>query len=149
MSISKLKNFEKQGKFLLNGGFAIIAAEAVRANTDLLEELNREQMLEGEDSEGNEITPKYRSAIYAAQKPSNPKRKFLTPNLKNTGAFHRSIRATLSGQSIRFNATDSKKAKLLAKYGKVLGLNKAGLEKYKDQYLKAAIVRRVVKLLLG
>lgn len=149
MSIKALKRFEKNGKKLLDGGFAIEAAKAIRANTDLLETLNAEQMMEGKRADGSTIEPQLRNVDYAAQKPRNPKRRFLTPNLRDTGAFHRSITAKLRGKKITFNATDSKKNKLIAKYGKVLGLNRDSIKKYQDLYLTNAIKLRIISLLLG
>lgn len=147
--INKLKRFEKKGKYLLNGGIVLEAAKAIKLNTDLLETLNAQQMLEGKDATGQDITPEYRNREYAAQKPSNPKRKFLTPNLKDTGDFHQSLVVNMQGKGIIFNATDIKKAKLLKKYGEILGLNDESLQKYYDLYLKQALVARITYLLVG
>jgi hypothetical protein len=81
-----------------------VAADSLEENKDLFLDLNREQLMEGKLSTGNDISPTYLEDPFfktreAAQKYSdwkdkitpNPKRKKGVPNLFITGPFHNSL----------------------------------------------------------
>lgn len=112
---------------------AIVASE----HETELADLNREQLMEGKDSEGNTLR-KYRRPRYARVKNEmNPVPGYGNPDLKLTGAFHRSIFADVEGKSILFDAKDSKVSDLAAKYGESI----FGLSVPKEQKAWSEVVR--------
>lgn len=123
MTITKLKKFNKKAKRLTNTKILQLLKEIVVKDLELIAIANREQLLEGKTAENKPIQPEYASTIYAAQKQNNPKRSFLTPNLKDTGKFHESVYAKIEGNIVKIGATDGKTKELQIKYGnEILGL---------------------------
>ena len=84
--------------------------------SDDYEDLIRKQLLAGKRGDNKDIEPEYSSTTYAATKPSDPERGFLTPNLKDTGRFHRSIEIGIFGDKVVADSSDSKADDLFGKY---------------------------------
>lgn len=110
--------------------------------------LLREQLMEGKmpGSRGREkrIRPRYVNDIYARKKQGmNPKPGYKTPDLRKTGAFHRSITVETSVRGVAFDASDKKKEELLDKYGNVLALSKERWAAFVDEYLEDELRTRL------
>jgi hypothetical protein len=116
-------------------------AKIVRSHEEDIVELNQEQMLHGEDSEGG-IIGKYSNPEYAAEKEAlNPKAGG-NVDLKLAGGFQREM--FLKGTSFPFNvdSTDSKRDKLIGGDGygeKAFGLNAPSKTKLDQDVLKEDI----------
>lgn len=100
----------------------------------LMEELNtqNQMFIAGATGQGLPITPSYTPfTVRIKQQKGQPTNRV---TLKDTGAFHRSVKATFQNDEIEMIATDAKAAKLKAKYGKdILGLNDASLATVRDK----------------
>ena len=93
---------------------ATFALQQIRDETA---DLIRDQMMQGKRGDGSNIEPSYRSRLYASRKQQTPGRGFLTPNLKDTGDFHGSVRLlTKRKGKYLIEATDEKTKMLLQKY---------------------------------
>lgn len=89
----------------------------------LIEDLNREMLLDGRNNEGQLIRPKYRNSKYARRKQAlNSKPPLGTPDIKLTGKYHKSLKAKFQGNDILIDSSDSKDADLSAKYEGIKGL---------------------------
>lgn len=122
--LTKLKAFDPEAA----------AIEAIRDNTEWIEDANTDQMMKGEQPNGSKISPEYRSTEYANLKQAlypNPQRSKFTPNLKLSGAFHRALEAKPTKNQVVFENSDPKTPKLLAKYGDVFGLNEENTNELK------------------
>lgn len=133
------------------------ASGAIELTAVPLADVNRTQMNVGRNAEGDKIIPDYSmyggSDSYPAMKHEmNPAPGFGTPDLKLTGDFHKSARVYISSGVLKWEATDSKAAELLAKYGKagpVLGVyENAPLENYRIKYLYPAYIS-IAKAMTG
>jgi hypothetical protein len=76
-----------------------VAADSLSEHTEQMADLNREQLMQGVDSSGGKIVPKYApfrmqtGEFYAEMKNKmNAAPGFGTPDLKLTGSFHKSIK---------------------------------------------------------
>lgn len=111
------------------------AKEIVNGSIPLLVLMNRNQMLEGKDSNGNNIRPSYLEDNYfktkeAAQKYAewkqritpNPKRGFETPNLIINGAFHSSVKGVVMSDGIKFTTDSALGRNVILKFDTVLGI---------------------------
>lgn len=100
-----------------------IAKKVFREAKSDAEELVRYQLLRGLRPDGEFITPGYRMESYARSKnQKNNRPPYGVPDLKDTGAFHRSIKMEVKGDELVFDATDEKWDDLRRKYSDVLGL---------------------------
>jgi len=64
------------------------------------------------------------------------------PDLKLTGAFYNSFKMMLKGKKVEINATDSKTAKLIAKYGPdIFGLTADSMTELQQVAVKEMIKR--------
>lgn len=105
-----LRRFEKVNLTELLG-------EVVAENPQLLTDLNRKQLKEGQNKEGRTLN-KYRSSSYAKRKNEmNPAPGLGNPDLYLTGAFQSSFVVDVRGDDVVFSAGDSKAPALEAKYG--------------------------------
>ncbi len=105
------------------------AVEAIEKKEGLISELVVRQMESGVDGTGGPIRPEY-SPRYAAFKG------FKTPNLKLTGAFHKSVFADAVSDGIETGATDEKTGKLEAKYSKnILSLTERSIDAITESIL--------------
>ena len=116
---------------------------------NMIVELQKEQLLQGKDSTGNDIEPQYRNAYYSAMKQGmNSLPVYRTPDLKLTGAFYRAI--YFDTGKMNLTSSDSKTASLKEKYGEgILGLNEDSLEKLRPDYIQKVEGRFVAQLIGG
>ena len=100
----------------------------------LIVELQKKQLLQGKDSDGEDIKPLYRSGSYSAVKQRmNSLPSYGTPDLKLTGSFHRSI--YFDANTISLKSSDAKTPSLMEKYGEqTLGLNEDSIEEYRPYF---------------
>lgn len=115
-------------------------------DTDLeLIEVNRDNLLSGFNALGVKITRAYRSAKYAEKKRAkNALPGYGVPDLNLTGSFYNAIEFHISGANLVWENSDSKAAKLLEKYGSVLGVSEnERLQRYRTEYLYPAIARGI------
>ena len=107
------------------------ALPLVDNNLYVLEQGNREQLLAGKRATGTPIKPQYAWEAYARAKPPHPERPLMTPNLKDTGSFHRQLFAERTGMKVYFGSRDPKTGKLSRKYGRlILGANVRSVERF-------------------
>lgn len=123
----------------------------IAENLEFIEDLQTDQLEQGLDGDGNQITPRYRSDTYARVKQfMNSKPPFGVPDLKLTGSFHRKIDARISGQKVIITSSDQKTADLLAKYGEaILYLNEQSLDRLKEELLLPELIIETEKYLLS
>ncbi len=124
MSLTRLKNNNPISRLksnILNVSLKDLLYEVLVQNTDLIEDLNAEQLNQGIRSDGSRIEPEY-SPGYAELKKSlgfNPN----IVNLKLDGDYQRGITAKVSKYVVDIDNIDSKDAKLSEKYGAtIIGL---------------------------
>ena len=84
--------------------------------TDEYTQANRLQMLYGKDR-NNEIIGTYKNARYKAKKQAMNPRAGGYVDLRLTGRYYQSIKATVSGTEVLVTASDSKAKMLEEKYG--------------------------------
>jgi len=117
--------FEKIHKTARNihRGIDRVKEDAIEYSTTDMEDLNIEQMLFGNNADGEDIG-EYRSESYAAMKQSmNSRPPAMVPDLRLTGAFHSGMKVDYTGNDLTFTSTDSKTSELTAKYGQnIFGL---------------------------
>ena len=114
------------------------AVKAVSSNVEGYEELQRDQMMSGRNSQGKRIG-KYRSNWYAKMKAGmNSMLSSMIPynvDLKLTGAFQKGITAKVSGDEIDVTSKDSKAADLEGKYGsEIFGLDSKSGDTFADWF---------------
>ena len=138
----------KQLKEKLNRIDPLKLAEAVlkRHEADLAD-LNREQLLDGNLNTGDGIIPTYAWEWFANEKHSmNSRPGYGTPDLYLTGAFHRSITAKVSGDTIIFDASDDKKADLEGQYSNdIFGLTPQSKEDLIREWLLREMIAAFFK----
>ena len=107
---------------------------------DLMADLNVEQMMQGLDAKGEPLYF-YRSPIYAELKQRmNSAPDFGVADFRDTGAFHRTLTASVDGDRVVFNATDPKTPDLLEKSENMFGLTTMSKLKLKETYLQDAVI---------
>lgn len=123
----------------------VVAENAIDQTKDDLVELNREQMMEGKNKFGQNLTPSYfndpyfKSAEsakrYSAWKDKitpNPNRPSGTPNYFINGAYHRSIKATVQGGKIVVDSDFKGASNIESKATGIYGLSAAFKVRYID-----------------
>jgi hypothetical protein len=111
-----------------------IVINEIKAQSELIEQLNREQLMSGKDAFGND-TPNY---VKGSKQPQAPgKMKFF-----DTGDYQRGIKAVFESEGIEMTSTDFKN-KFLNPYKEsveTLGLNDESIKK-----LQAVILPNIIK----
>lgn len=123
-----------------------VMREAVEQSTEEFADLNREQLMYGYDAKGNRLRD-YKSKSYAKKKAEmNPLAGFGTPDLRLTGAFHKSLGVNPTWGKAVPTASDSKTEKLLGmfKSNDPLGLNETSMKKYRE-ILQPLIIQALSK----
>lgn len=97
--------------------------------------MNRQQLIDGEDSKGNEITPGYFSPTYSAFKNRLNSRPGLgTPDLRNTGRFQDLMKFVKKGKKYFVTSIDEKTGMLVTKYGEdIFGLDKINSQSFRNK----------------
>ena len=127
----------KERLLALQGKELEFVVEALQENEEQLLALNRQQLFEGKDSQGKDLSPTYLEDPYfktkeAAQRYSDwkdkitpsSKRKSGVPNLYINGMFHNSIDATITVQGITTDSDAPFSSGVEGKFGTVIyGLN--------------------------
>jgi hypothetical protein len=93
-----------------------VCINAMENTTDEYTQANRLQMLYGKDR-NNEIIGTYKNARYKAKKQAMNPRAGGYVDLRLTGRYYQSIKATVSGTEVLVIASDSKAKMLEEKYG--------------------------------
>ena len=113
-------------------------AEAVNEEKDFVLDLNREQLYDGKDREGNDLHPTYfedpyfkspaQAAGYSRWKDKitpNPRRTPGVPNLFINGYYYKSIVLAVDKQGLKYNSGFDDQNNINQKYGgKLYGLDK-------------------------
>ncbi len=83
-----------------------LASQALKVHESDMADLTREQLMEGRDSSDMALS-RYRSASYAQFKHEmNPAPGIFNPDLYLTGATHRSIKVSVTTDTIKVNLSD-------------------------------------------
>ena len=100
---------------------------------DLIVELQKEQLLQGENIYGDKIMPDYANKYYAQRKHNmNKFAGYGTPDLKLTGDFHRAIYFNVDKM---LPTSDDPKLQWLGKrYEDIFGLNEECLQIYRPEF---------------
>lgn len=92
-----------------------LTGDAMEDNESKIVELNREQLSEGKDSKGYDITPKY--TAFTVMKKMEKGQPFDKVTLKDTGSFQAKIELNRKGNTFDMQSSDSKAPDLRLKYG--------------------------------
>ena len=132
-------DMSKRYKEAIKGG--LLYEEAIMSTDIELIEVNKDDLLHGLNALGAKITPRYKSANYAAKKEQrNALPGYGTPDIRQTGSFYDHIEFIIQGKRLIWQNTDVKAPDLLAKYGSLLGVFENNtLQVYRQQYLYPAI----------
>jgi len=126
---------------------AEVVQAAVASTVKDYEQLQKLQMLQGEDSKGNKIG-KYRSPKYAAAKHAmNPLAGLGNMDFKLTGDFYKGFFTKLSATSIMASSSDKKLERLLKINKDVFGLGPVNKIDYSISHVKPAgnkIIKRIM-----
>lgn len=115
--------------------YAIVAVRlSIIERSELIEELNRQQLSRGERSD-NSILPNYSPFSVELGKPSGPIQLF------DEGDFYEGINANIFDDEIRIEGEDEKTAMLISKYGQMI----LGLTEENKQILIEAIRPLVIQ----
>lgn len=112
-------------------------------------ELNKQQLMEGKSSIGDNLRPSYLQDTYfksiiAATKykkwkqkiTPNPKRNPNAPNLYITGKFHSGFHIKKGGEEFIIDSNDKNTGKIKSKYNHVFGLTPENIENEKAKVLR-------------
>ena len=113
------------------------AIEAVSATTEMIADLNAEQMFKGLRADGSEITPGYSELTKEIKRAKGQPIDRVT--LRDTGAFQASIFAKTQGLNIVIGSTDVKSGKLERKYSKAKGSIFGLSGKYNAEYIRETL----------
>ena len=122
--------------------------EDIKANEDILRDLKEEEYLKG-DIYSDETTASYKSPFYADYKHDlNPMAGKGIVDLINYGDFINSflIRKP-KGNKYLFDSTDSKKNKLIGKYGDIMSLKQQTFEDFQVVIIKPLFVEKLRKII--
>lgn len=123
-----------------------VIGEIIVENKDLIVDLNKEQLLDGFNADGNRLQS-YRNKYYARRKfKQNPKPGEGNPDLFLTGRFFEGFKLELSGdRSFDLFSIDSKYKELTAKYPGVFGLRITKKQELQDAGFTADIQKNLKK----
>ena len=121
-------------------------------NEEKLKDMNIEQLMQGKNSEGKPLSPKYSEDPYFKSREAAlnyarwkkrlfPQTPFDTPNLIIVGRFHSSVFVRRSGDQLQFGATVAFAGSVASKYGeKELGLSPENKGKVWSDIVKNPLV---------
>jgi hypothetical protein len=120
--------------------------EVVRDNAYILELDNQQQLEEGLDANGRDITPEYTFfTIEEKEKKGQPTDRV---TLKDKGDFYRGIVARVRGESVEMVGTDSKTQELQQKYGDaVLGLSEEAVDDFRQTHVQPELEYKIRQVL--
>jgi hypothetical protein len=116
---------------------------------EIYADYNREQLFYGYNKDGERLR-KYRTLKYARMKSGlNPLPGLRNPDLFLSGKFHKGIKMTVIGDSLRVRSSDKKNNFLMARYKKIFGLGGRFRKRFiKDDLSPVFMKRQRSKLLL-
>ena len=133
---------EKKLIALKNGGLNDIVKTLVVLEQDFAKDLNRSQLIDGQNIDASDIEPAYSRTTVSIKKSKRQISDRVT--LKDTGDFYKSFTLKTNNDSFVISATDSKTNKLQKKYGnKILGLS----EENKALFAERGLKRQLIKLI--
>jgi hypothetical protein len=99
-----------------------IAMDALKMNTDVMADLNAEQMAQGIRATGSEIKPAYHPLTVEIKRTEKTGLAAVTDHvtLYDTGSHYRQLYAEVKGDEIEYGSRDSKSEKLENKYGRTI-----------------------------
>lgn len=101
------------------------------------EDLNIEQLEEGERSDGTSLPNYSPTSVAVYGKQPGPM------TLRDTGAFHKSIKLKANANEADLYATDQKTEYLKDTYGEeIIGLSEESLEELKEGYIKPSLLEK-------
>jgi hypothetical protein len=126
--------------------FDNLVTESVDETKQIATAYNKEQMIYGQDS-ADGIIGEYNWKEYGQMKAQMNPFADGKVDLRLTGAFHKAMNANINGNVMVIDSTDSKRNKLVAKYGEeIFGLNTKNKKRYKKDvnlYLFRVIKNRL------
>ena len=138
-----------------------IAGQSLQRNSDKVRELNIQQLMQGLNSEGQQLSPKYSEDPYFKSRESAlryarwkkklfPDTPFDVPNLIIIGTFHNSVTAKRAGNQVQFRASATFASSIAAKYGnKELGLSPDSKQTAYREIVRPDLVAGVKKAING
>jgi hypothetical protein len=129
---------------LIETGMKILEAES-----DPLLELNKEQLKQGYDKNGNRLDA-YKSDTYANSKNiQNPEAGYGNPDLNRTGEFWKGFKfKVLSKRKFEHTSTDEKTPQLIGKYGQsIMGTSKENTDYYVKKVYWSLLIAETKKQL--
>ena len=125
-----------------------IAYDIVTANDWRVVEAQKDQMMSGKDSAGEDIAPSYYSDAYADMKQRmNRHPDFGTPDLRLTGAFYDAF--YLNFNTMIVTSSDPKTPSLMEKYGnKIFGLSEESASRLRE-FFNPRFREEFMKQLIG
>lgn len=112
------------------------ALKSLKKDSKKVVNIERERLFDGKTYTGERITPSYKPYTVMIKEQKGQPTDRVT--LKDTGAFHKSIKFEISKTLTQLTATDEKTAKLEAKYDNILGLSEKS-----DVFIITNIIDRV------
>lgn len=130
-------------------GLEIQAGNIVQEHSNVLVDMNTDQLKQGRDSTGAHISPQYYSDDYAEMKNRmNPRPGFGVPDLFFEGDFQEGffVEKTESGWEI--DSRDEKRDRLASKYGKdIFGNTRTDEEEFNREYILPELAEWILKTL--
>lgn len=135
-----------------------IAGDILQRNSEKLKDMNIQQLMQGLDSKGKQLSPKYSEDPYFKSRESAmryarwkkklfPDTPFDVPNLIIVGVYHNSIAINRAGDEIQFSASASFAGSVAAKYGNnELGLSPDNKVKTYREIVKEPLVRKICQI---
>ena len=126
----------------------IVGMDAMRDTQDDFLRLNKEQMLQGQDNEGNRIG-EYEFGWYADFKSKLNPAAGGTVDLKVSGNFHDGMFMNITAKNYLVDSRDGKTMVLLSWYPKAFGLSPDSKATYRSEYFFPAMMVRVRRQVNG
>jgi hypothetical protein len=127
MGVEKLDTTINRLQALAGPKMEAIVEKAAEAQFDLMEALNRQQLLDGIRSDGSFIDPPYRPRTVEIKKLQG--RPWNKVTLLDEGFYHARIEASKAGKAVALESWDEKAEALQAKYGEnIEGLTEENTE---------------------
>lgn len=149
------------GRRLAKVNITKTAGDALQKESAMLREMNIEQLMQGLNSQGEQLSPKYSEDPYfksrqAALNYARWKKKlfpdtpFDVPNLIIIGTYHNSITAKRAGNQVQFRASATFASSIEAKYGKKeLGLSPDNKQIAYREIVKPELVKEIKTCING
>lgn len=133
----------------IEGELEWVAREVVREHDNILVDMNTENLKQGKDSRGSNLSPEYYSDEYAEMKNRmNPVPGFGVPDLFLEGDFQEGFFVEDVEGGWEIDSKDSKRDKLAAKYGEeIFGNTEAEEEEFNKEYILPELAEWIMEKL--